>query len=264
MAARNLTVDSTTVGPDDVLIILAQDGATEDSPTSITNIAVELNTSNPEIVLLLEKLENLGLAQYESLAGQFMAWLADPEITPETAQDAYNKAAGIKAPKSVRKAAQPIKGSDGKNVTVPVSEGSSERRELDAAQGERVISEDNMRDVVRNLTKGENVDMDNIPTGSWENEAPETHYVLYDADNVTGHMILPEPENIPEPPKGVNPNFWELAYTANTLPARKYWYAKCIEQIKAYKEEEVKTEETPKPEPKPRPIDPETGLEFPF
>jgi hypothetical protein len=259
MAARNMSVDTDPTTALDALVTLAEYNASEDSPLSIDNIAAELDIPNHEVVTLLDSLEDLKITQYESIGGIFHAWITVEGVTPTTAPDVYAKATG----KTVRKAVKPVQGKDGKNVTVPVSEGSTERRELDASQGERVLSEDSMQNLTQD-NEGENMETTVIRTGGWENTTPETHFVPYDKDNVTGHMVLPEPGSIPEPPKGVNPNFWELAYTASTLPARKHWYAKCIEQHKAYKEEEVKVAETTKVEDKPREIDPETGLVAPF
>lgn len=252
MATRNLTVDDTVIGPDDVLIVLAQDGATEDSPTSVTNIAVELNASNPDILPLLDKLEDLGLAQYETLAGQFMAWLTDPGITPETAQDAYNKAAGVKpAPKAVIRQNSPAVAAANKSVqTVDTTPTTPVESDSPNNEGDTVDSTETQI------------------SGSWENTIQETHYVPYDANNVTGHMIMPDPEFIPAPPEGVNSNMWELAFTAATKPARMYWYGKVTAQLIEYKDQQEKAakakEETPAVIEKPRPIDPLTGLAFPF
>jgi len=101
--------------------------------------------------------------------------------------------------KPVQEAEQPVKAADGTNVTVPVSEGSEERRELDAAKGERLISEDF------------------IPS--------------FEESKITEDFT--PPVMIPAVPAGVNENTWVMAHYANTESARKWWMAKAQSQMVA-------------------------------
>lgn len=153
----------------------------------------------------------------------------------------------------VIKAVEPIQGADGENVTVPVSEDSTERRELDASKGERVIAEGDMRDVIASLRTPK------TPEAESKRDTERAEFVkgmvaLRQDDNLSDESInalirklqgmrngvetpetegftvtYHEPKNgealdveIPPLPKGVNANTWELAHQGNTQGARDY------------------------------------------
>lgn len=97
----------------------------------------------------------------------------------------------------VEPAEEPVKAADGSTVTVPVSEGSEQRRELDAAKGERVIAED----WIPSFAESKNVEDFEPPT------------------------ILPAV------PEGVKENTWFMAHCANTKAARAWWMAKAQSQM---------------------------------
>lgn len=99
--------------------------------------------------------------------------------------------------KPVQEAEEPVKAADGTNVTVPVSEGSEERRELDAAKGERVISED----WIPGFVEPKNVEEFTPPT------------------------ILPAV------PAGVTENTWFMAHCADTKAARTWWMTRAQAQM---------------------------------
>lgn len=112
-------------------------------------------------------------------------------------QDAVMSQAPEHTGKHAKPAVEPVKAADGTNVTVPVSEGSTERRELDASKGERLISEDF------------------IPS--------------FEESKITEEFV--PPTMIPAVPAGVNENTWVMAYYANTASARAWWMAKAKAQM---------------------------------
>lgn len=149
----------------------------------------------------------------------------------------------------------PVIAQSGETVTVPVDydNPSAGRRELDASQGERVLSEDTYRvrktparsdesraEYVREmeaLRATGNMNPDSIRAlirtlQGMVNDTPETEVFT-----VTYH----EPKNgecpgneIPPLPQGVNPNTWELAHDANTQGARDYWKRVATRQAEEY------------------------------
>lgn len=204
MANRNMTVDDMepTMTLEDLLTVLKEFDACEEFPVDLTNLSVELSDETPAAIMVMVK-DNSILVGHD----KNFVWLKYPEETVEEMMESVappTLAIG-KAQKPVVKAVKPVKGKDGQNVTVPVSEGSTERRELDASKGERVIAEEDMRDVIKSLKAQ--------PKPSWQNEEHESKI-----------------EELPEvpmlcPPDGVPANIWELAYNANTEAARSYWKA---------------------------------------
>jgi hypothetical protein len=115
-----------------------------------------------------------------------------------------------------------------------------------------------------------NTEPETTVIGSWVNEGEPTHFTDYVAGQpVTGHTLLPEPEFIPAPPEGVNPNTWELSKTAATINGRIFWGKRVREQMDAHAAavkaaEDVKAQEvteTPAVE-WTAPIDPVTGQPF--
>lgn len=142
----------------------------------------------------------------------------------------------------------PVVTEDGETVTVPVDfdDPSKGRRELDAAKGERVLSEDTYR--VRNRDK-ERADY----VQAFALEAPQTmeevqalirklQGLLPQEETEGFSVIFHEPKNgpalddveIPALPAGVSPNVWELAYTANTESAREHWKNVASQEESAY------------------------------
>lgn len=108
------------------------------------------------------------------------------------------------------KAVTPVVAADGTNVTIPVdfNDPSKGRRELDASQGERLIGEDDMREVVATWT----------PTFSEPKNEP------YEG-----------PETLPAVPAGVTENTWFMAHCADTESARTWWMARATAQEEEHK-----------------------------
>lgn len=126
----------------------------------------------------------------------------------------------------VVKAVEPIKGADGENVTVPVSEGSTERRELDASQGERVISEETI--TVKVTPKPERLpEIDGLDQFIDD----ETGDMVYESRLLKAGLILDTPEAVPPCPDGVNPNMWDHAHTAHTQSGRDWALRQIVESL---------------------------------
>lgn len=108
-----------------------------------------------------------------------------------------------------RPAETPIVAENGENVTVPVDfdDPSKGRRELDASQGERLLSEDTY--TVREAPKPDMW----VPTFSEPKNEP------YEG-----------PESIPAVPEGVTENVWFMAHYADTETARAWWMRKADTQ----------------------------------
>ena len=134
----------------------------------------------------------------------------------------------------VLKAVEPVKDSQGETVTVPVDydNPSAGRRELDASQGEKIIAEDDMRELIARLQR--------------ENAALKAKMStpVQESDGNPFVVVFHEPKNgecpgndIPPLPKGVNANVWEQAHDANTQSARDRWMREAKRQ-----EESAKTD----------------------
>lgn len=139
----------------------------------------------------------------------------------------------------------PVIAENGETVTIPVDfdDPSKGRRELDAAKGERVLSENTYRSTSK---------VHFLPETTAERVAPELTELFTDAPQTAEAVqalirklqsLLPQEETegfsvvfheckngpalddveIPALPAGVSPNVWELAYTANTESAREHW-----------------------------------------
>lgn len=258
-----------------------------DSPFTTDEVSGEFNTSDEFTTPALGRLWDAELldcndgqwtvavsttvesAEYtarEALHGTSEPVEETPKPTTPAQRFKARKAASAPVP-----AAEPIKGSDGQNVTVPVDFDNPEngRRELDASKGERVLSEDNMRELVnRTDTQSESEKtMTETVTGSWINDGGESHMTPYTPSQPVhpGHTRLPEPEFMDAPPEGVTPNFWELYKGAATVKAREFWGKKVAEEMKRHAlmvEEEAAQEAAPVVYE--LPIDPVTGEPFPF
>ena len=163
-------------------------------------------------------------------------------------------------------AVTPVVAQDGSTVTVPVDydNPTAGRRELDASQGERVISEDTYRvrpvDVKRETARDEFMD-------AFRSEAPQTAEAVQALINklqrlhngLTGEsageftVTLHEPKNgpaldvpIPPLPAGVHPHTWELAHQGNTEGARRFHMRNAEAQQKAHAEHMEAMEESRK------------------
>jgi hypothetical protein len=112
---------------------------------------------------------------------------------------------------TVQTAATPVVGSDGANVTVSVSEDSTERREIDANEGERVIGEYDMNALIQSL------------------RAPAVMAVTeYESDIEKNGLALSEPDFVPAMTdealnSGVSENAWYMAHASLTQTARDWW-----------------------------------------
>lgn len=246
--------------------------------TTVTAVAEALNTYESVIMTVLNDNDPEGTVVDGSLGELWLAEDSDENasVEPPKPTPAPNPAERFKARKGTAKpAVTPVLDNAGEPITVPVAEGSSERRELDASLGEHVISEESVSALVNRInnrqSESENPVSETTVTGSWINEGEPTHFIEYkEGDEITGHTLLPASEFIASPPPGVTPNIWELYKTGATMPARIFWGSKVAEQMAAYAEslkaaEAVKVEESPAPEiHRPAPIDPVTGKPFDF
>lgn len=146
----------------------------------------------------------------------------------------------IDAP-AVVPAVEPVKDSQGETVTVPVDydDPSKGRRELDASQGERLISEDTYT-VRTPLPRTDEGRAEYV--AAFVAEAPKTAEavqalirklqglpVMKESDPEAFSVTFHEPKNgealdveIPPIPAGVHPHTWELAFQGNTEGARRY------------------------------------------
>lgn len=132
-------------------------------------------------------------------------------------------------------AVTPVIAENGETVTVPVDydDPSKGRRELDADKGERIISEDDMTELlkrVRARLKNEKP----LTTDQWAEVVTQT---VFDDFSVTLH----EPKNgpaleveIPPLPAGVHPHTWELAHQGNTEGARNFHLRQAKKQEEEY------------------------------
>lgn len=122
----------------------------------------------------------------------------------------------------------PVKAEDGSTVTIPVDfdDPSKGRRELDAAKGERVISEDTI--TVKVTPKPERLpEIDGLD----QFVDAETGDMVYESRIVKMGLALPEPDSIPKRPEGVNPNMWDHAHTAITQQGRDWAMRQIVESL---------------------------------
>lgn len=174
------------------------------------------------------------------------------------------------------KAQTPVIAADGTAVTVPVdpeNDPKGPRRELDASKGERLILEDKVSDIIKNIRKDDArpvipadsilqtdyvalmVEPAKVPVIAEETitvkATPKplpviegldqfidagTGDMVYESRIVKNGLALPEPDSIPERPAGVHRNTWDLAHTAITQTARDYWMRKANEEMATYAE----------------------------
>lgn len=122
----------------------------------------------------------------------------------------------------------PVKAEDGSTVTIPVDfdDPSKGRRELDAAKGERVISEETI--TVKVTPKPERLpEIDGLD----QFIDAETGDMVYESRIVKMGLALPEPDSIPQRPEGVNPNMWDHAHTAITQQGRDWAMRQIVESL---------------------------------
>lgn len=130
------------------------------------------------------------------------------ERTEYAARLAESQDAVMSQAPSVVPAETPVEASDGTNVTVPVdpeNDPEGPRRELDASQGEKVIGEDDMRDVIADMRR---------------------------EDTALGNALR---EALPAVPEGVTENTWFMAHAADTETGRTWWMARAEAQMEEYK-----------------------------
>lgn len=223
---------------------------TTDGQSSLFAVVEDLGIDSGDALTLLEDVEESFLASDSkgNLWFESAYFDADDMISNYRATHAPTKPA--------RKAAQPVKCADGKNVTVPVNFDNPDagRRELDAAKGERVIGEDMLSTLVAGLKSvdstpaapvesSQNNDKGDTVTGWTNTEHPSKLTPEHDSN-----QYMEPTENIPAPPEGVNGNMWELAYTAPTRAARIFWFDKCRAAAKAWEDGKAEREAAAKAE----------------
>jgi hypothetical protein len=200
MASRNLTVDNTEITTEDVLKCMFSNSASEDSPITLTAVAVELGVENADI---LTALENVDEDFVDSDAKGNLWFVGDYENEEDMLAD-YAEAHTPDLPKA-----------------------------------------DKIADITPELPEKA---VEPVVMASWENPSHESHMIPFTTTEEIhdGFTRMPVPEHIPPCPEGVNPNFYELAWTAPTQAAKRHWIGVCLAQRKAFlKAEEV----TPTPEP---------------
>lgn len=239
MATRTVTYKSLDdVTALDVLVAMYDEGdaPTENNPISTVSVALAVNLTDSDAFSLLGLIaDNFKIIDGER--GQW--WFTNAYESSEEMAEAYSKleALAVKgskraaakakpAGKPVKTAQSPVKAADGTTVTVPVSEGSEERRELDASKGERILAEDDMREIVKSL---------NTPAvAAFDVESSE-----HESDIVKHGLALDEPEFIPAMTPsavaaGISENEWYMMYAALTQTARDWWTKRVSAKIEAH------------------------------
>ena len=250
-----------------ILTTLQEMGAhtTSANQVSMGKVAERMSTTIHNIMRVLdtEDLEGNyvdGDRGYLYATGEPLTAVAAP-VKPARKATTRKPSTPVVAP--VQAAVTPVLDSAGEPITVPVSENSTERRELDASKGERVISEDDMRDVVKSLKGEKNMTAET----TWTETVHETHFTEHTPGTApTGHTWLTEEDVTEAPPVGVNENFWVLYKSARTAPARVFWGKKVAEQIKTEAMKELESKQSPAPVTTPVVVytDPVTGEVIPF
>ena len=205
MATRTVAPQAEALTALEVFTALVELGSTEDNKTSIRDLEMEMAEPSFAILPVLDVLEEAKLIDVEGLGAQVSAWLT-VDATPENAAEIVAEAlSGVveetpkpKARKSAAQVFKPAPDALPKGTEVTMSDGSKGT----------VIS-----DEVVTIPAAK-------PVENWQ--VPEFESVIPDFDG---------PETIPNPPKGVSPNFWYMSFYANTATARKFWADKVAEQI---------------------------------
>lgn len=132
-------------------------------------------------------------------------------------------------------AVTPVIAENGETVTVPVDydDPSKGRRELDADKGERIISEDDMKELLKRVRERLRNEKP-LTTDQWAEVVTQT---VFDDFQVTLHEPKNGPEldvEIPPLPAGVHPHTWELAHQGNTEGARNFHLRQAKKQEEEY------------------------------
>jgi hypothetical protein len=154
--------------------------------------------------------------------------------------------------KPQNRAQQPVKAPNGETITVPVSEGSQERRELDAAMGEKFIGESKFRVTSPRHARpvaAPAVAVVPAQAPAVENDKgldqyidPDTGDLVYESSIRKRGLWLESPESIPPRPEGIHPTTWDMAHTACTQTARDWWTLRAREQRAVW---EIQNEDKP-------------------
>jgi DNA-binding Lrp family transcriptional regulator len=243
-------------------------GSSEHDPASISEIAGELEVEGMEVFNALNKLEDAGKVTGigRGLDSKWFLGKAEEaqEQTPTPAQrvkrrrrtkaemaeaeaEAKNRTAYSAnvaesqdgdmqhATPRVISAETPVIAENGETVTVPVDwdDDSKGRRELDSDKGERIISEDDMTELLKRVRERLRNEKP-LTTDQWAEVVTQT---VFDDFQVTRH----EPKNgpaleveIPPLPAGVHPHTWELAHQGNTEGARNFHLRQAKKQEEEY------------------------------
>lgn len=149
-------------------------------------------------------------------------------------------------------AVEPVKDSEGENITIPVDfdDPSKGRRELDASKGERVIGEDTytVSEMRREDIALAREIKETLPA-MHALHAPKTDVAIKELADKLAELTLETwtptyadpknepyegPESIPAVPAGVTENTWFMAHYADTESARAWWMSKADAQVNAH------------------------------
>lgn len=269
-----------------VFCTLAQFDSSETDPVSVSEMADELDAPlNENAFALLEDLADAELIEFE----RGKVWVSRDDVTEENAEDIAVNALNSFEPKSdarkrlkyatavsasqeegaqhlhpmadarpsvaaVEPAKVPVIAADGTAVTVPVdpeNDPKGPRRELDAAKGEKLLSEEKVSAAIAAIRKDAPKTADAVAAlveklktlppvrlpeidGLDQFIDDETGDMVYESRIVKSGLALDEPDSIPECPAGVHPNVWDLANTALTASARAYWSRVAATQASEY------------------------------
>ena len=226
-----------TVSNEDVLVrlfvILEAFESTEENPTATQDMVDEyrnlhqVKMTDTDMFALLSE-----LAEAKIIDGERGQWfITVPDVTEENAESIAREylSGAVVESKTPAPAVEPVKAADGTNVTVPVSEDSTERRELDASKGERLISEDVVKDGKFIPIESEPFDLpkyiDSLRVQRENGSQDKENWT--ELDDV----------DVPAVPDGVNANQWFHAFNSqgvtekDTYSARLFWAEYVSKQI---------------------------------
>lgn len=256
MAQRSSTPEKTPAN--EILSILV--GMTKDAP-KVTLRALELESATlvSDLLPLLDELESAQKINSSGRGDDTLIWVLDsspatPKKTRRTKaqMDAAKKEAAeqnaansepvesqepVTPETPVIAAVEPVQGADGENITVPVSEGSTERRELDASKGESLISEDVVKGgkFVPLVTSAPDATVRLLFVLS---EYIDTLKSLRDKASQDRETWTPlDDVDVPKRPEGVNENTWFHVFNSqgvterDTYSARLWWAERAASQM---------------------------------
>lgn len=246
MAARKSTQVKITAA--DVMSQIFADKSTKDDPSSLDELSMFLGASTQDILSALGDVPDEMLG--EDRSGGF--WVVGDYFD---VADMLSHMGAVSTPQSVPEGVT-VLGADDMATLIESITGvdSADEIPVGSSQTDDSTEEKTMDNATPTTDKG------------WTNDGGPTHFVEFDPTNLDalGHMILPEPEFIPEPPKGVSANAWELAHAAQTHSGRTYWAKFVKAQEEAYKAAEVAKEEKRAEMLAAFPLDPMTGKPISF